>query len=258
MKEKSVVGDLINFRGLVYAPVNENGVILLFGKIAADLNMYVEEIRPAFPDCVARRFTGKGWEKILIEFEFRASHFQDHNHDPKGCDVIVCWENDWAECPIEVLELKEIIKDLPNMLIERPDVDIGKKDYSLEKHYHTYGEKIKSLFEKFDPQVKKINEEIFPKLMWRGVTYYSPERVFCYCDFQKSSLRLTVFTRGKELKGTTKFEYHKGGQKWGRFNIKEEGDISTDVGILKESHKRIKEALKANENTGWYAEIEED
>jgi hypothetical protein len=24
MKEKSIVGDLINFRGLVYAPVNEN------------------------------------------------------------------------------------------------------------------------------------------------------------------------------------------------------------------------------------------
>lgn len=34
MKNNSVVGDLINFRGLVYAPVNENGVILLFGKIA--------------------------------------------------------------------------------------------------------------------------------------------------------------------------------------------------------------------------------
>ncbi len=27
---KSVVGDLINFRGLVYAPMNENGVVFLF------------------------------------------------------------------------------------------------------------------------------------------------------------------------------------------------------------------------------------
>ena len=39
MYDQSVVGDLINFRGLVYSPVNENGVVLLFGKIAQDLNM---------------------------------------------------------------------------------------------------------------------------------------------------------------------------------------------------------------------------
>ena len=42
MKSESVVGDLINFRGLVYSPLNENGVIFLFGKVMEDLNMYVE------------------------------------------------------------------------------------------------------------------------------------------------------------------------------------------------------------------------
>jgi hypothetical protein len=44
--DKSVVGDLINFRGMVYAPMNENGVIFLFGKVMEDLYMYVEEIKP--------------------------------------------------------------------------------------------------------------------------------------------------------------------------------------------------------------------
>jgi hypothetical protein len=33
MPEKSIVGDLINFRGLVYAPINENGVIFYLGKL---------------------------------------------------------------------------------------------------------------------------------------------------------------------------------------------------------------------------------
>lgn len=61
---QSLVGDLINFRGLVYSPLNENGVVFLFGKVAEDLNMYVEEIKPGFPDCIARRFTGKGWERL--------------------------------------------------------------------------------------------------------------------------------------------------------------------------------------------------
>ena len=46
----SVVGDLINFRGLVYAPMNQNGVIFLFGKVAKDLHMYAEEVKAGFPD----------------------------------------------------------------------------------------------------------------------------------------------------------------------------------------------------------------
>jgi len=31
MADKSIVGDLINFRGLVYSPTNENGVFFLLG-----------------------------------------------------------------------------------------------------------------------------------------------------------------------------------------------------------------------------------
>ena len=58
-RESSVVGELINFRGLVYAPINENGVVFLFGKVAEDLHMYLEEIKPGFPDCIARRFAGR-------------------------------------------------------------------------------------------------------------------------------------------------------------------------------------------------------
>jgi hypothetical protein len=34
-----------------------------------------------------------------------------HGHDPKKCDVIVCWVHNWPECPLEVIELsKEIAK----------------------------------------------------------------------------------------------------------------------------------------------------
>ena len=104
MKEKSIVGDLINFRGLVYSPMNESGVVFLFGKVIADLNMYIEEIKTGFPDCIGRRFTGKGWEKVSIEFEYKSSNFRDHGHNPENCDVIVCWEHDWPECPTEVIE----------------------------------------------------------------------------------------------------------------------------------------------------------
>jgi hypothetical protein len=47
-RDHSIAGDPANFRGLVYAPLNENGVIFLFGTVAGDLSMYVEEIKPGF------------------------------------------------------------------------------------------------------------------------------------------------------------------------------------------------------------------
>jgi hypothetical protein len=54
------------------------GVVFLFGKVVEDLNMYIEEIKPGYPDCIARRFVGKGWEQIAIEFELSAKNFLQH------------------------------------------------------------------------------------------------------------------------------------------------------------------------------------
>ena len=123
--ERSVVGDLINFRGMVYAPLNESGVVFLFAKMAEDLNMYIEEIRPEAPDGIARRFTGKGWERLRVEFEYRSSDFKQHSGDADRCDLIICWDHDWAGCPVEVIELRDRIKEMENWPIRRPDEPVG-------------------------------------------------------------------------------------------------------------------------------------
>ena len=111
-RKRSIVGDPISFEGLIYAPLNENGVIFLFSKIHDKLGINIEAIQPSFPDAKGRRKTRKGWEDVWIEFEFKSSQFKVHNHDLGGCDVIVCWEHDWKDCPIEVIELKTKIKEL--------------------------------------------------------------------------------------------------------------------------------------------------
>jgi len=111
-KKRSIVGDPINFEGLIYGPLNENGVIFLFSKIHDKLGINIEAIQATYPDAKGRRKTSKGWEDIWIEFEYKSSQFKVHKHDPKECDIIVCWENDWKECPIEVIELKSVIKKL--------------------------------------------------------------------------------------------------------------------------------------------------
>jgi len=259
MNSKSIVGDLINFRGLVYSPMNENGVIFLFGKVMEDLNMYIEEIKPGFPDCIGRRFTGKGWERVAIEFEYKSSNFLQHGHNPDECDIIVCWEHDWDDCPIEVIELKEVIRFLPNKEIERPGNKPATDKISIKKHLKSFPRKVSKLFEEFDKRVKAISDEIWFKVTTRpGVTYYSPERVFIYVRFQKQGLRLIIFTRGKELEGVQSFDYKKGGAKWGRVYLREEKDMDRVISVIEESYRLIKEAIKANETTGWYAELEED
>lgn len=111
-------GEPMDFRGLRHAPINENGVIFLFGMVSYELGFIVEAIHNAYPDCEAKRCIDRRrnrWQRIRIEFEHKTSHFKDHGHDPQNCDVIVCWEHDWADCPIEieVIELKKVINELP-------------------------------------------------------------------------------------------------------------------------------------------------
>lgn len=42
-----------------------------------------------------------------VEFEYISKNFQVHGHDPKGCDFIVCWKDDWDEACIPIIELNK-------------------------------------------------------------------------------------------------------------------------------------------------------
>ena len=95
---------------LAYCPTNEAGVIFLFGSMAVELGFMVTSLQAAFPDCEAmRRVEGGKCQPIRIEFEFESRNFMKHMHDLNGCDLIVCWEHNWPECPIEVLELRSLV-----------------------------------------------------------------------------------------------------------------------------------------------------
>ena len=108
-------GPFLNFRGLQHAPLNEQGVVFLFGMICRDLGFIVEAVRTDYPDCEAKRRIDKkrdSWERVRIEFEYKSSSFKDHGHNPEMCDLIICWEHDWLNCPLETMELKSIIDSL--------------------------------------------------------------------------------------------------------------------------------------------------
>lgn len=110
-----VYGDRINFKSLACAPVNELGVVYLFGVLHELFDLSIESIQAGFPDCIARRPQGRNrWQEVAIEFEFESRSFQAHGHDSKKVDMIVCWKHNWSDCPehIEVVELSSMMDNL--------------------------------------------------------------------------------------------------------------------------------------------------
>lgn len=115
LDDRPTYGNPIDFRGLRHEPVNEDGVVFLFGMVARELGYLVEAVQQGFPDCEAKRQVGPGkWQRVRIEFEFESRNFRDHGHPPDGCDLIVCWRHNWAECPshLEVVELSKVLQTL--------------------------------------------------------------------------------------------------------------------------------------------------
>lgn len=110
-KDERAYGRFIGLPGLIHAPLTETGVIYLFGLMAPQLGFVVEAITSGFPDCLAKRRLdrdGERWTRVRIEFEQASRNFKQHGHDASGCDLIVCWEHNWSECPVEVLELRKL------------------------------------------------------------------------------------------------------------------------------------------------------
>jgi Homing endonuclease associated repeat len=114
-RDRPTYGNPIDFRGLRHEPVNEQGVVFLFGMVAKELGYMVEAVQTGYPDCDAKRQIGPNkWQRVRIEFEFESRNFRDHGHVCDGCDIIVCWRHNWPECPenLQVVELRTVINSL--------------------------------------------------------------------------------------------------------------------------------------------------
>jgi hypothetical protein len=106
-----VYGEAVHHPAISHAPTNESGVVFLFGVVAQQLGFKVQRVQSAFPDCEAMRLIEPGrWQRVRIEFEYESRNFILHQHPVAGCDIIVCWKNNWPECPLDVVELREVVK----------------------------------------------------------------------------------------------------------------------------------------------------
>jgi len=56
-----------------------------------------------FPDALLTRDN----EEWRAEFEFYAASFLEHRHDHRKVDLIICWVNNYKECPMPIIELSD-------------------------------------------------------------------------------------------------------------------------------------------------------
>jgi hypothetical protein len=82
-------------------------MMFLFSKLHEKAGFpYITKIQAAYPDVYA---LDNDRTVKRIEIETYASQF---DHDPKGCEYIVCWENDLESVPEdwpEIIQLKDYL-----------------------------------------------------------------------------------------------------------------------------------------------------
>jgi hypothetical protein len=112
LKDRPMYGRVMRPYPLICAPVNEMGVVFLFGAMAERLGFWVLRIQTEYPDCEALRMVSEDrLQLVRIEFEQESRNFLKHMHLASECDLIVCWKHNWPECPLEVVELKTVLSN---------------------------------------------------------------------------------------------------------------------------------------------------
>ena len=112
-----VVGEPMELRVMRWTPTNEMGVVALFVEFRRELGFpLIEVIRVQFPDAAVFEDSTKGYVRKYIEYELRSSCYKAHLKSKRKCHYVVCWENDWKDCPLPVIELK---REIPTILSKR-------------------------------------------------------------------------------------------------------------------------------------------
>ncbi|MFO7535727.1 MAG: hypothetical protein R6X19_08625 [Kiritimatiellia bacterium] len=97
-----------------WTPINEMGVVALFVEFRKELGFpLIEIIRTRFPDAVVFEENAKGqYVRRYVEFEFRSSGYKAHLKTKRQCHYVVCWEHNWKDCPLPVIELKSRVPEI--------------------------------------------------------------------------------------------------------------------------------------------------
>lgn len=89
-------------RGKLRPPESEDELRQIFDRYAYLMGIRILHYQTGFPDYTIQR----GSDTLRAEAELFSRNFVEHGHDPGGCDLIVCWEDNLIDSlGLEVLEI---------------------------------------------------------------------------------------------------------------------------------------------------------
>jgi hypothetical protein len=160
LMEKSFVGDPVQWPGLIYSPLNVEGLIFALGAVAASAGLLFEEFNGDAGTAICRRKTEAGWERLKVAFAVSSSAYFNPSND---IDLLICWLDDASDnLPIPRLALSQLLtasakgvstqvhgdQRLESILPEGAAQDLLERGRSHE----SYEETVKIL----DEQIKKL------------------------------------------------------------------------------------------------------
>jgi hypothetical protein len=261
-RPRRLVGEVINFRSVLYAPVYRHEVYPLFMTVAADLQMLVEPVRPPFHRGRMQRRSGEASEQLRVLFAVRSRDLQRHLVMPTAVDLVIFWRDDWPDCPVGVLPLEPLTR--PGALGPRRRPSPAPRPAAVPRAHELPGlgdalaartPLTRQLFHRLDQAIRTLSPDILVKVTrghrhQGGLSYASPERVFIYVKFQiRHGLSLDVFTRDQAWPGVTPLA----AQRWGALRVRTEDELVRAMEVAKRSYGAIKAAIARGERTGMRA-----
>lgn len=159
---KSIVGDPIQWPGLVYSPINTAGLLFVLGTVANDLGLLLEEFSGNCKTAICRRKTELGWERLTAALVVHSSEYDD---EPDAVDILICWIDDAPVAGLSTLTVSQIVnpesgriiaaKPQPRRLESILPQDAAQDLLERGRSRENYEETIRRL----DEQIKKLQNE---------------------------------------------------------------------------------------------------
>jgi hypothetical protein len=169
---KSIVGELVGKRGIVYAPVNRAGVLLIFSRLLDEFDMLVEETDADCRYIIARRRVDTGqpgssrWERVKIALAYDSLEIQEETlvdiNSQKNADLLICWQHNWPECQLETFELRSIFATTSALVAEQPAQGVTLNDIvpensgQLLKDRSTTQKRFEKAVSDLDDKIRKL------------------------------------------------------------------------------------------------------
>jgi hypothetical protein len=114
--ENRLKGERLNFRGLLFPPADRSGVIFVFGMVANELGFFLETAGDGcgFSGFRTHRLDSTEWSPSRLLFAHHSSDLVGLEGQMGSHTHVICWEHDWSQCPLPVLALANLTRELPN------------------------------------------------------------------------------------------------------------------------------------------------